>query len=48
VSAEEIQDRIARLKASVLKSDVVEKAQPANNAAKAERQTVRKKVLQEN
>jgi len=35
VSAEEIQERIARLKASVLKSDVVEKVEPIKHVEKA-------------
>ena len=35
VSAEEIQERIARLKASVLKSDVVDKVEPTRHAGKA-------------
>jgi hypothetical protein len=35
VSAEEIQERIARLKASVLKSDVVDKVEPIKHAEKA-------------
>jgi hypothetical protein len=39
VSAEEIEERIARLKASVLKTDVVEKAVPVSNAVKSKTTT---------
>lgn len=47
VSAEEIEERIARLKASVLKIDVVDKAVPVSNVAKtnaeAKKNTLKKK-----
>jgi len=43
VSAEEIQERIAILKASVLKSDVAEKVEPIKTPAQPQRKTLKKK-----
>jgi hypothetical protein len=43
VSADEIQERIAILKASVLKSDVAEKVEPIETPAQPQRKTLKKK-----
>jgi hypothetical protein len=46
VSAEEIQERIAILKASVLKSDIVEKVELVNSPVQRQPKTLRKKPLE--